>query len=109
MWLALSGEHSAQSPLRRFRSNRFVGFDHIDCRSRFAQFARNHIARNLRAHQQHALALSPADAATATTDSATYSFGVTVTVNPCFSIALFVAGPIAAIFRCAKAPMLSNL
>ena len=38
-----------------------------------------------------------------TTDSATYSFGVAVTLNPCFSIADFVAGPIAAIFRCSSA------
>ena len=55
MRLAFACQHCAQALLGRFRRHGLVGFDYVDRRAGLTQLARNHVARDLRSHQQQAL------------------------------------------------------
>ncbi len=86
----------------RFRSDRLVGLDHIHPCARFAQLARDHVARDLGAHQQHALSFHSFVQRRDHRLRDVFLRRDRLRANRAVSIAFLVAGPMAAIFRCAR-------
>src|ERR1019366_3723034 len=91
-----------QAGTRLLGHDGFVSFDHIDFGTGRAQLLWNHVARDFGSYEHHAFA-ADLIAQSLHHRLPTKSLGTNLTFRPCFTIAFFVAGPMAAIWRCLRA------